>query len=346
MKSIFLFYFFYIFCFTLNAQNTTLEAIDVADLNLKIGGLSDEILYYGFSKGDIVVLNFSEEKGKSLKEIEVIEYPNTSKYKDFEAKEIKDKKIQINNTGIYKFVFSNSAIAGRVCNIKIQRIPKEDSTKNFNTTIKWRVISDTTWKTKQERYLEKTEYIAKQVQTTQEFWVNSGSNATFKGGKSRVCLPVTLPANTVEWYYQFSASRDENAIAKTKASFSLVSDLTKLIDKTGLINFGIDALTQPPGSDYCDIYLLNSVESISFEAKTAYTYFPMGTRENYKSGLVRINASNLNSGTWRIGIKNPDSYYGIAVAIEVVAIVKVDTYATRELKIPSVNSWKQPYLDN
>jgi hypothetical protein len=319
--------------------------MDVAELNIKIGGLTNEVLHYGFAKGDIIILNFSEEKGKTLKQIEIIEFPTTSKFTDFEAKELKDKRIQVNNTGIYKFVFSNTAIAGRICNIKIQRIPAHDSTRNFNSTVKWKVIHDTTWRTKEETYLEKEEFIAKQIQSTQEFWVNSGSNATFKGGKSRVVLPVTLPPNTVEWYYQFSATRNETDISNTKKKFNLVSDLTKLIDKTGLLNFGIDALTQPPGSDYCDIFLLTPLESISFEAKTAYNYYSEGTRENYKSGIVKIKGNGLTSGTWNIGIRNPDTYYGVAVAIEVVAIVKKQTFATREVKIPNVKSRKEPYLE-
>lgn len=329
----------------IKVSSNDLNPIDIADLNLKIGGLTDEILYYGFSKGDIIILNFSEEKGKGLKNIEVLEYPNTSKFKDFDVKQLTDKRIQVNNTGIYKFIFSNPGVMGKVCSIKIQRIPSHDSTVNFNSTIKWKTVTDTTWKTKKETYLDTVKYIPVQLHQVQEFWVNSGSNATFKGGKSRVVLSVSLPQNTVEWYYQFTASRNDSDVARTKKSFNLMSDLTKLIDKTGLLNFGIDALTQPPGSDYCDIYLMTPVEAVSFEYKNAFSSFPMGTRENYKSGIVKINASNLVSGTWKIGIKNPDAWYGVAVAIEVVAIVKKKIYAERELKIPSVKSWKEPYLD-
>ncbi|MFZ5552175.1 MAG: hypothetical protein ACOZCO_03595 [Bacteroidota bacterium] len=330
--------------FCVAAQNE-LPPVDVADLNIKIPAMMDDVEYYGFSEGDIIVLNFNEEKGKSLKYVEVLEYPSSSKFKDFEAKEIKEKRIQVNKTGIYQFVFSNSSLSGRICNIKIQRIPASDATKNFNTTVKWRQMSDTTWTTHQEKYISKTSYVPKQVHPVQEFWINSTSNETWKGGTTRIVLPVSLPANTVEWYYQFSASRSKDEMAKTKMTFNLVGNLASLIDQTGAISFGLDLLTVPPGSDYCDIYLCTPDNGTLFHGGYAFSYFPSSSRENYKSGVIKVTGSNLISGSWNIAMKNNDSYYGIAVAVEVVAIVKEIEYATREIRTPHVKTWKEPYLE-
>ncbi|MBK7561210.1 MAG: hypothetical protein IPI68_06720 [Chitinophagaceae bacterium] len=69
-------------------------------------------------------------------------------------------------------------------------------------------------------------------------------NALLQGGKSRITLPVLIPKNTVEWYYTFSANREEEEVSRTKNSINLMGQLTKLIDKTGVLNIGVEMLTK------------------------------------------------------------------------------------------------------
>ena len=94
--------------------------VDVAESTLKVGILGEEIFYFGFAEGDKLIFNFEEVNGKELKEIEIIELPSTSKFSDYKSKKIENKILNIKRTGIYKFRFSNSAISGRICKIKIQ----------------------------------------------------------------------------------------------------------------------------------------------------------------------------------------------------------------------------------
>jgi len=56
--------------------------IDIAESNLKIGGLVEEVFYYGFTEGDQLVFNFEVVNGKELKEVEIIELPSSSKFMD------------------------------------------------------------------------------------------------------------------------------------------------------------------------------------------------------------------------------------------------------------------------
>ncbi len=316
--------------------------IEVADNTIKVSGLGEEIFYYGFAEGDQMVFSFEEVNGKELKEIEIIEYPTSSKFMDYKTKKVENKIINITATAIYKFRFRNSALTGRICKIKIQRIPVAEVTKNFNTSVYWETKHDTTFKPKEERYLVKREYVPTVIQSSMDFFVNSGSNATFKGGKSRISFPVSLPSGTVEWYYQFTASRDKEEVQNTKGSFNLVGNLAKLIDQTGTLGFGVDLLTQPPGSDYCDVYLLTYENVSLFEAKVQYSYLTAGTRENIKSGLIKM--SGGANRTYYIGIKNPDASHGISVAIEVVAVVQKEEWATRTIQVPTVSTYKVPYL--
>ena len=96
------------FLFTNVLLSINIEPIEVADITLKIGSKEEKELFYGFAAGDKIVFNFRETNDKELKEVEILEYPNNSKFKDYETKEIKDKTIKIIKTGIYKFRFYNS----------------------------------------------------------------------------------------------------------------------------------------------------------------------------------------------------------------------------------------------
>lgn len=123
------------------------QVIDVTDQTIRLGGNKEEELYYGFAEGDKIVFSFEEAGNKDLKEVEIVEYPNNSRFSDYKTKRIDSKTITVNKTGVYIFRFKNSALSGRVCKIKIQRIPASEVTQNFNTTVTWITKQDTTWNT-------------------------------------------------------------------------------------------------------------------------------------------------------------------------------------------------------
>lgn len=122
-----------------------LEPVDVTDLTIKVGGMKTKELYYGFAEGDQIVFNFEDIKGKTMKEIEIIELPTNSKFMDYKSTSISDKKIKVNKKSVYKFVFKNSAMKGRICKVRIQRIPKTEDLISFNTDWEWKTLYDTTY---------------------------------------------------------------------------------------------------------------------------------------------------------------------------------------------------------
>ncbi|KOY85067.1 hypothetical protein AD998_01900 [bacterium 336/3] len=318
--------------------------IDIAENTFKVAAVGQEVFYFGFAEGDQLIFSFQEVNGKELKEIEISEWNVSSKFMDYKSKKIDNKVLNINKTGIYQFRFYNSSLGGRVCKFKLQRIPMSDATKKFDSNVYKRIVYDTIYNTVKENYLVKKEYKPISIVPVTDFYVNSGSNATFKNGKSRITVPVNLPKNTQEWYYEFSASREKSDINKAKLAFNLLGQLSKLVDKTGATSIGINMLTAPPGSDYCDVYLLDYNNSQLFELKAAYSYFTSGTRLNIKSGIVKMPGGA--GQTFYIGIKNPNDLYGIQAAIDVVAIVLEEEWATREVKKPTVTSKELLYLKN
>lgn len=317
--------------------------ITVAEGSFKLSGISDQYFYYGFAAGDQLTLVLTEEKGKEIREIEIIEFPDVSRFIEFKSSKI-NKTIEISSTGIYKFRISNGAISSRMCRYQIFRTPRSHETHDFNTSVYWQTHQDTVWQEVVERYLFRDEYVPQVIVPPSDFYINSGSNADFKGGKSRILVPVYIPKNTVKWYYSFSAFREAEEVAKLQKTFSLVGQLTGLIDQSGTLQFGVELFTQPPGANYCDIYLLDYNNSMLFIQKQAFKFFSIGSRENLKSGISDIVGGS--EGLLYLGLKNPDYQNGIHVTIEVVAIVHEQEYADRSITIPKVNTYKTPYLNN
>lgn len=122
------------------------QPITVTEQTIKIGPSRTETFYFGFAVGDILRITLNEINGKEIQEFEVMEYPNISKFTEFKISELNTKDIAIQKTGVYSFrLFNNSPLSGRVCKLKLERIPKSNETQNFNTSIIWIDKQDTTW---------------------------------------------------------------------------------------------------------------------------------------------------------------------------------------------------------
>jgi hypothetical protein len=297
---------------------TKTEPLMVADLNVAIPGLltgttTAPEFYYAFEAGDEVLLDVTMSNLKGTNSLQVATYPgNVVKYSNQAFTELRAQSFKIGERGIYRFVIATNHVADRNAFVKVWRIPASADKAGFNTNV-----------------IKKMVLTPVQVCEKQEFFVNSGSNATFMGGKSRVNLPVSLPANTVEWYYRFAASREQADIEKVQQNAGLFTELGGLLLSGGssaLLAQGAQgfagSLTQPPGANFCDIVLLDHANLALFETKVEYSYVPAASRANFKSGNVRVDC--CPTGQWYLGIRNPDNSYGIHVFVDVVAITGVE----------------------
>lgn len=120
------------------------DTITIAETTFNMKGNSEESLFYGFAEGDKMIVKLEETKGKTLEEFEIIESPSTSKFMDINTATIK-KEISIPRTAVYEFRIKTSFMAPRTCRMKIMRIPKDESTINFNTAWEWKTVYDTTY---------------------------------------------------------------------------------------------------------------------------------------------------------------------------------------------------------
>ena len=161
---------------------------------------------------------------------------------------------------------------------------------------------------------------AVQVLPPQTFYLNSTARASF-GGKSKMGVNFVLPPGTVEWYFSFTTARGE----KPRTSVELFSQLTKLIDPTGMTAIATNAIFTLPGAGACDILVMDKANAEIFLDKNtssygSFDYDLASARENFQNGTVKLD--NITKGEWTIGIRNRNTTEGVTVSIEVVAIVE------------------------
>jgi hypothetical protein len=331
------------FFFSFNFVDQT--SIDVAENTLKIGGLGEEVFYYGFAEGDQIVFSFEEVNGKELKEIEIIEMPSSSKFMDYKTDKIEKKTITVNRTGIYKFRFVNGAISGRICKIKIQRIPANDATKGFNTSVYWRTLYDTTYTAVQERYLISSDTAASAI--VDQVAKISSQNA-LNGNDNKNVVDFTLPEGTISWsYYIGVGSEGKKEYDRARSQFlnsaaGLASKIPGYGSMAALALYGINYFSKVNGEDNVKYAFITNWDNVlAFKAGQAYY--------QYKQGDVVNDASQMKSprsGKVYLGLYNDNVMDPIEVMVKVTAITVTEQWGTRTVQKMNVNSRQEAYLKN
>lgn len=289
------------------------QRVVVADLSIRIPGLdsaakADPEFFYAFEAGDAVMLDITMDNAEGTNDLLVTTYPKgVEVHHERALPSMSIQRFDIPARGIYRFALSTNHAADRNAQIKVWRKPKSAATQEFNCNVRREKI-----------------HTAEQVCEQQSFYVNS---ATKIGGNTRIALPITLPPNTVEWYYRFSAFREQADIDRVSRNVGLLSEIAAvfLTGGTSTLVAGLGSLlAQPPGADYCDIFLMDHENYSNFRSEGPFSFLPDGTRENFKSGNVRVTC--CPSGQYYLGVLNNDVAHGIQVFLDVVAITAVEDW--------------------
>lgn len=323
-------------CFTCTiAQN----AIKVTDTTFKLPILGEQLLYYGFAEGDQVIISFQEENGKELKEIEITQWPATPKFKESKVSNIQNKTLAIAATGVYQFRFANTVLLQKSCKLKIERIPA-DAGKAFNPTVYWHTVYDTIYRNLKPPPTPESYKTAAIIPPTIYYLEpNTPDN------KPRMTVPIPLPDFTSEWYYTYTTTTDKKKAETLKSSLQLSANLRQHIIQSGGTSFNTDSISVPEGSDSCRIYLLDQSNRQLFDDHVNFRHFREGTRENTKSGIVKIKIATFPNSY--LGIRNTNPNSGIYVVLEAVAIIPPEEQdQVAEAQSVSVRAKNEPYLKN
>ncbi len=338
----------------LNAYSQNLEAIDVAEITLKIGAKSEENLYYGFAEGDQILFDFRELDGNELKEVEIMALPENSVLKDYETKSIAHKLLKVNQKGIYKFHFYNAAlIKGRVCAIKIQRIPKNTASINFNTGIKWIETLDTTYELKTETITNSPEkQVSRKKLTAVDTNIVSIIDRTERvasmsklGSSNAQHISIKLPQNqylsdanpwqqteVVSWAYSISVGgtgqawyKNANEKAGGKIAATIAKTAAGWAIKTGAVSTGygalailaiegVSAFSNPPQGD-----------NILFTLQT-YVNSTLQTLDSGNSVAASGRITQQTQGEFTLKLENDNYIEGINVDVKIIAVTVTHKY--------------------
>lgn len=326
-----------------------IEPIDVTELTIKVGGMKTKELFYGFAKGDLIVFNFEDVKGKPMKEIEIIELPSNSKFMDYKSNSIIDKKIKVNKKSVYKFIFKNSAMSGRICKVKIQRIPKTEELSSFNTDWKWKTLYDTTYVPFTEdslvgydtlNYKEKVKELVKTEKVDDMILdKNQRVHSYFNENSSYTYLRVDLPKDKKEpyrteriitWAYWIGVGEESSkAYAENVKSVGKIATGLASTFGTPLAGIAVGTVTQlmtpQSGEDVQYAFIADFQNVQAFLSKQTYYQFDQG------KGIAAYgkNTDRLQ-GTFYIGLHNDNKTTGIDANVKIVIIKEVKTYADKE----------------
>ncbi len=330
-----------ILSFNLKAQSAEV----VFESTLRIGGLSDEIFYFGFAEGDQLVFDFDVAKNRELKEIEISEWPTATKYMDYKVKKVSNKILTINKTAVYKFRFSNSALKERVCKIKIQRIPLNATTQKFNSSVYWETINDTSFYLKDENYLKKvdTSFV--------DFYSSNpkiSSQTAMNGNLNYQILDFDIPENTVSWSFYIATGKegqekfDQANIEFYKVSMDALIRIPGYGPMAALALTGISYISKSQSEDNVKYWFLNDInDTYLFKQNQAFM--------QYKKGDVVSEACQMKyplKGKVYLAVKNDNIRDAIVLTIRCTAVVVKEIWDVRQVRKFTIKTRKEPVLKN
>jgi len=322
-----------------------LSPVDVAENTLKVNGNSEEVFYYGFAAGDQLVFSFKEVHNWALEELEISELPSSAKFMDYKVRKIENKTLHVLRTGIYKFRLVNPANSARICRIKIQRIPAGINTQDFNSSVYWHTVQDTTYVPTQNNYVMKRDTAA---QTLVERITKIASSNIINGNSNKDLIDFTLPRGTVSWsYYIGVGTEGQKAFTKAKTGFlnsaaSLSSHIPGYGSMAALALYGFNAFSMIQGEDNVKFWFIGD--------ETNASLFRFGKKfRSFRQGDVLNDAAQIKkplSGKIFLGLLNDNLIEPINVTVSVTAIVVTEQNSIRNNKLMKITNREEAYLKN
>lgn len=317
------------------------EPVVVTERAIRVVSLGREEMYFGFAKGDEIVLSLHTNKQKLLGQIELKEHDGDVLYSDLKVFSINEKRIKIPNTGIYKLSLDNPSLGKRICDLMIKRIPERERTQEFNTTVYWRDIQDT-------NYYEVTEWALLSSDTTFNVITDQiekvHSSLNLNGNRNT--FGFTLPENCVAWSYYIGVDQAGQG-AYEEATRELAEHSSPILSQIpgygplGALALGAASyLTILQRGEDIDFWIIDQ-ENISQYQNGEMFY-------SLKGGKV-INAfSQMLSplfGRFYFCLRNDNAIDGVSVAVKVTAVCVKENWGFKKVKKYRVVKAKKPYIE-
>lgn len=346
---------FFLFVFFIMSSVALAQKITVAELQLKLDGNKSEELMYGFAAGDRVILTM-KANGASLGEVSVLQYPEVLKYKGQNIDEEK-REFTVTAKGVYVFRFSNTARGKRSLAITLQRVPKDGTTKNFNTGVKWASVPDTTWtvvgrdivKGYDSLRVQKTRKVVASEQKYEEIVIDKSQrvNAKTSFSDTRTFVDFDLPVNmvtkeeskkVVAWAYWVGVGEESNEFWKQnrKMIVGAVQGATTYFTTPlgGIAAGALTNLMMPVNGEDVEYGLTNAQGKNLFIQQKPYQPFDNGKGV---AAYKRFTDAKMQQGKFYVVMANDNLVQPIDVNVKVSAIIehikyKDERYTDYEVK--------------
>jgi len=328
------------------------QTLDIAEATLKIGGLDEEVLYHGFAEGDQLIFSFQETEGKELKSVEIQAYPALPIFQDYKTGGL-SKTLRIAHTGIYVFRFTNTALTGRICHYKIQRIPATEATAKFNTQVYWRSLSANSYYIAEEKYLVSRDTNVVPVIDHKVERVHSKTSINGIGNKTTV--EVTLPDHTVSWSYYLGVGNSSEEIfreaeEKAERQRRQLNGAASLICKATLYN-GYAVMAGLALNGIAEFGIPKNADNIQYhfapDARNAQLFLTNEEFSSFEQGNGPLSFKRMvqpRSGTFYVCLLNDNILYGIDVHVKVAAVTVQEVWGVREVRKFSKVGGREAYL--
>lgn len=312
----------YIFLFAAMALFSQEQPVQILQQNFKIPGkpniLERELgnpaenptFYFALETGDELIFNIQGNQKSGMNQLFLHRYPdyNVPVLKNETWLNLQDYRFRVNQRGVYRLSFSTLNPADRDCQMTVHRVPANAAARNFDTNIRWKTVSDTTF----------APIGAVQLLKPQTVWVEARDKKAPTANLA--VLAIELPQGTQNWFVIAGGNRDRNDVSNNLARYNLQPSLNEVLGKRPGAEINLDAVNAPPGVDNFDIFLLDEAGREQFaKGGNTFTSKPEGSREGVSSLKLKINT--VTSGTCYLGIRNPGGK-AIGVNIEAVAIAR------------------------
>jgi hypothetical protein len=330
------------------AQTT---AVEVADLTLKIAPKSEETLYYAFAEGDQILFSYTETNGKDIREVAVLEYPNTLKFKDIDRAQTAEKRLYVAQKGVYVFAFRNNALlAARTVKVHLQRVPASSTTRQFGTAVQWQTRQDTTFDYPAADWQITDLATTKRTLTKQDTQIMTLFDRTERidgkyvlNGKNETTISFALPQNTyapdaknpyqstelVSWAYWLGVGQESSKgfIDQNKKLVGVVSSAAKLAGPYGILaGLAIDGVSVVAGSSPLGDNVQYTIWNDYNRKKT--------TIDTGNGTLASAKNTTQLQGTISCKLFNDNLREGIDVTLKAIAVQVRRTYEDRTTLTP------------
>ncbi len=316
----------------------------VTEQTLKIGARDEQILYYAFAEGDQIVLNYAVDDDKTIHEFWVTEYPENLKFKDIDSKKTVNKRFYVVKKGVFAFkLVNNNLLAARTVRFTVERVPANEASRRFDTTVEWKTRQDTTydynmadWDVKEIPITKKT-LIKQDTQVVNLFDKSARMDGKYvMGGNTQTTVSFTLPKNnyfpdaknpyksteTVSWAYWIGVGQESGKAYndQNKKLGGIVSTAAKMAGPYGVLaGLAIDGISMVAGSSPLGDNVIYTIFVKDLNNKKVKIDAGNGTSASAK------NTSNLQ-GEVSFMLENDNLRDGIDATVRAVAVQVVRVY--------------------